>query len=241
MISIHKSLLETIYHYKHRSDRIIETRCKINRGYLTILGMWDFRFSRRRVWSLESFWMQQRVVTLKLTDVSQVRTASIIHRPWWWVQYAPLKRRSILTWLHRATSQKTLNFIWGISAPEEGRHELRDVKLQIISTAHVLTVSNIKETCHIFVRTGSEHWLDNETVVRAACGITSRVCDPRRCTCTSQTRRACFAEVRFNYSNLSTPGGGRGGCENDTRSLSSVWGRCSELSPHRVCSLPSVL
>jgi hypothetical protein len=28
---------------------------------------------------------------------------------WWWSQYAPLKRRSTSTWLHGATSQKTLN------------------------------------------------------------------------------------------------------------------------------------
>jgi hypothetical protein len=31
--------------------------------------------------------------------------------PWWWRQYAPLKRRSAPT-LHGATSQKTLNFIF---------------------------------------------------------------------------------------------------------------------------------
>jgi hypothetical protein len=31
--------------------------------------------------------------------------------PWWLGQYAPLKRRSTSTWLHGATSQKTLNFI----------------------------------------------------------------------------------------------------------------------------------
>jgi hypothetical protein len=30
--------------------------------------------------------------------------------PWWWRQYAPLKRRSTLTWLHCAISQKTLHF-----------------------------------------------------------------------------------------------------------------------------------
>jgi hypothetical protein len=31
--------------------------------------------------------------------------------PWWWRQYAPLKRRSTLTWQHGATFQKTLHFI----------------------------------------------------------------------------------------------------------------------------------
>jgi hypothetical protein len=40
--------------------------------------MWDFRFSRLRAWSSESSGMKHRVVTLKLTDVSEVRTASII-------------------------------------------------------------------------------------------------------------------------------------------------------------------
>jgi len=27
--------------------------------------------------------------------------------PWWWRQYTPLKRRSMSTWLHSTTSQKT--------------------------------------------------------------------------------------------------------------------------------------
>jgi hypothetical protein len=34
--------------------------------------------------------------------------------PWWWRQYAPLKCRSTSTWLHGATSQKTLNFNFSI-------------------------------------------------------------------------------------------------------------------------------
>jgi hypothetical protein len=40
------------------------------------------------------------------------RGAYGLHRPWspWWWQYAPLKRRSTSTWLHGATSYKTLNF-----------------------------------------------------------------------------------------------------------------------------------
>jgi hypothetical protein len=65
--------------------------------------------------------MQHCVVTLKLADVSEVRTSSIIRvmmearYGWllllWWRQYAPPKRRLTSTWLHSATSQKTLNFI----------------------------------------------------------------------------------------------------------------------------------
>jgi hypothetical protein len=39
--------------------------------------MWDFRFSQRRVWSLESSWMYNRADTLNSTDVSEVCTASI--------------------------------------------------------------------------------------------------------------------------------------------------------------------
>jgi hypothetical protein len=39
--------------------------------------LWDFRFPRRRIWSLESSGMQSRVVTLKLTDVTEVRTTFI--------------------------------------------------------------------------------------------------------------------------------------------------------------------
>jgi hypothetical protein len=40
--------------------------------------IWDFRFSRRRVWSLTSYGMQRCIVKLMLTDVSEVRTGSII-------------------------------------------------------------------------------------------------------------------------------------------------------------------
>jgi hypothetical protein len=46
--------------------------------FVNTFDMWDLRFSRRRVWSLESSGMQRGVATLKLTDVSEVRTASII-------------------------------------------------------------------------------------------------------------------------------------------------------------------
>jgi hypothetical protein len=61
-------------------------------GYITNVTLSDFRFSRRRVWSLV-FW-----------DVAPLSS------PWWWRQYAALKHRSASTWLHGATSQKTVNF-----------------------------------------------------------------------------------------------------------------------------------
>jgi hypothetical protein len=45
----------------------------------------------------------------------EARAASIIRAnqssPWWWMQYAPLKRRSTSTLLHGVKSQETLNFI----------------------------------------------------------------------------------------------------------------------------------
>jgi hypothetical protein len=68
------------------------------------------------MWSLESSGIWCHVVTLKLTDVSEVHTAAIIRAmidssPWWCRQYARLKRWSFSTWLHGATSQETLNFI----------------------------------------------------------------------------------------------------------------------------------
>jgi hypothetical protein len=66
--------------------------------------MWDFKFSRRRVWCSElSSGMYCRVKWLS-TDVLEVRT---------WRQYAPLKRRSTII-LHGSTSQKTT-----LNTPEE--------------------------------------------------------------------------------------------------------------------------
>jgi hypothetical protein len=48
--------------------------------------IWDFKFSRRRVWRSESSGMYCRVLNWMST--------SIIHRsPWWWRQHVPLKRR----------------------------------------------------------------------------------------------------------------------------------------------------
>jgi hypothetical protein len=88
--------------------------------------MWDLKFSRRRGWCSElSSGLYCRVKWLS-TDVSEMRTASIIRdesslmmeavrtsesHPWWWRQYAPLKRRSTII-LHGSTTQKTaLNII----------------------------------------------------------------------------------------------------------------------------------
>jgi hypothetical protein len=60
------------------------------------INLWDFRFSWRRVWSIESSGMYCFVVESS--------------SPWWWRQYAPLKRRSTSTWLHGTASQKTKYF-----------------------------------------------------------------------------------------------------------------------------------
>jgi len=66
--------------------------------------LWDFKFSRRRVWCSElSSGLYCRVKWLS-TDVSEVRTASIIRDGW--RQYAPLKRRSTII-LHGSITQKT--------------------------------------------------------------------------------------------------------------------------------------
>jgi hypothetical protein len=45
---------------------------------LTILFVWDFRFSQQRVWRWLSSWTWRLVVSLKQTDVSEACTASII-------------------------------------------------------------------------------------------------------------------------------------------------------------------
>jgi hypothetical protein len=61
--------------------------------------MWDFKFSRRRVWCSElPSGIYCRVKWLS-TDVTH---------PWWWRQYAPLKRRSTII-LHGSISQKTVS------------------------------------------------------------------------------------------------------------------------------------
>jgi hypothetical protein len=57
--------------------------------------MWDFKFSRRRVWCSEL-------------------SSGIYCRVKWWRQYAPLKRRSTII-LHGSISQKTtLNIEFGV-------------------------------------------------------------------------------------------------------------------------------
>jgi hypothetical protein len=56
--------------------------------------------------------IQHRIVSLKKTYVSEVRTDSIITSPWWWRQYAPLKRQYILMRPHGAVSQKDVIFIF---------------------------------------------------------------------------------------------------------------------------------
>jgi exonuclease III len=40
MIWVHKSIAKTIDYYKYWNDKIIEARFRINRGYLTILGLY---------------------------------------------------------------------------------------------------------------------------------------------------------------------------------------------------------
>jgi hypothetical protein len=75
--------------------------------------LWDFRFSRRRVWSLV-FW---DVAPCSLLGVDRrFRGSYCLHyqwnesSPWRWRQFTPLKRRSTRRRLHSATSQKTLKF-----------------------------------------------------------------------------------------------------------------------------------
>jgi hypothetical protein len=75
---------------------------KTSGTFCLLLGLWSF-------------------LTLKFWDVApcshvevdrSFRGAYCLHYQgdWWWRPYAPLKRRSASTWLHGATSQKTLNF-----------------------------------------------------------------------------------------------------------------------------------
>jgi hypothetical protein len=85
------------------------------------LFMWDFKFSWRREWCSElSSGLYCRVKWLS-TDVSEVRTASIIRDEWWWRQYAPLKRRLTII-LHGSITQKiTLNIGYSSSKIVPGR------------------------------------------------------------------------------------------------------------------------
>jgi hypothetical protein len=56
--------------------------------FSVVFEMWDFKFSRRRVWC------------------SELSSGLNIIHPWWWRQYVPLKRRSTII-LHGSTTQKT--------------------------------------------------------------------------------------------------------------------------------------
>jgi hypothetical protein len=51
------------------------------------------------------------VVSTSETSVNFNTTTRFDSSPWRWRQYAPPKRRSTSTWLHGATSQKTMHFI----------------------------------------------------------------------------------------------------------------------------------
>jgi hypothetical protein len=83
------------------------------------------------------------VVSYKLTNVSEVFPASTIRAiscssPWWWRQYAPLKRRSIFARLHGATLQKTITFIldavriWNITYCSFFNLRIRSVPLTLL-------------------------------------------------------------------------------------------------------------
>jgi hypothetical protein len=74
--------------------------------------MWDFRFSRRRVWRwLAVLWV---VAPCSPAEVYRpFRDACCLHHQAsssWWRQKAPLKRRETSTRLHGATTQKTAIF-----------------------------------------------------------------------------------------------------------------------------------
>jgi hypothetical protein len=79
----------------------------------------------RRVWRCQLCWMYCPALSWKYTDVSEVVLVCkflniIVHvfttscncmmhsSPWWWRQYAPLKRRSTSMRLHGCTTQKAV-------------------------------------------------------------------------------------------------------------------------------------
>jgi hypothetical protein len=66
--------------------------------------MFTLTFKGIITWSLESSAMYRRVVKLKLTDVSEVRTAYIISA-------LMMETQVTSTWLYGATPQKTPDFI----------------------------------------------------------------------------------------------------------------------------------
>jgi hypothetical protein len=75
--------------------------------------MWDFKFSRRRVWSSEL--SSGMLLPCKVIVDRRFRGTCCLHHqgwvtPLWWRQHIPLKRRATII-LHGSTSQKTiLNF-----------------------------------------------------------------------------------------------------------------------------------
>jgi hypothetical protein len=68
-----------------------DTSCSVCLHTLPLL--WDFRFSRQRVWR----WLPsvlRRLIWLKFTDVSDVLAASIIWTTWWWRHQQPRRQLS---------------------------------------------------------------------------------------------------------------------------------------------------
>jgi hypothetical protein len=70
-------------------------RTFVPRTHQTTDTVWDFKFSRRRVWCSE------------LSSGMFCRVNCLLTLPWRWWQYAPLKRRPTYI-LHGCTSQKTI-------------------------------------------------------------------------------------------------------------------------------------
>jgi hypothetical protein len=57
------------------------------------------------------YFIQMNTEDILVFKIVKNRKAGLLGCPWWWRQLAPLKRRSIRTRLHGATSQKTAIFI----------------------------------------------------------------------------------------------------------------------------------
>jgi hypothetical protein len=127
--------------------------------------MWDFRFSRRRVWSLESSTMDRLPsaigplphLSLPIPHWSAQSTwtptySAMFSRkahssPWWWRQHVPLKHRSTSTWRHGSTSQKTLKFIVKIWLP-----------IRTINGNFYVTIDNFFWKCNNAVRSTSVYF-----------------------------------------------------------------------------------
>jgi hypothetical protein len=100
------------------SSTSLNTVCRKNNCYIppSSQNWWVLKYVIFQVLTTASmkfrvFW---DVVLCSHVEVDRrFRGAYCIHyhsSTWWWRQYALLKRRSTSTWLHGATSQKTLNF-----------------------------------------------------------------------------------------------------------------------------------